>query len=167
MVPFNFSFFDYCAQSLGELDGKSDSELQKALNSCVRYVFKIGWRERVTPFRLKLGWMTARNRRLFLASRLLHKTILNERPQYLNNLFKFVERSRPTRQIGEQLIIPFATSKSFFSSFQVVTSKFWNSLPNTIRSANNVDSFKKLLRSFILKNENDDYKLSLNLNSTL
>lgn len=148
-----FPHFDYCAAALGDLTGTLDSRLQVALNSCVRFVFNLKWWDHVTPHRLKLLWLSARNRRLFLSTRLLHKIILTSNPEYLLNRFSFSTPLRPSRREGPFLRIPFSNSQQFLDSFTISTSKFWNSLPLSLRQSDSIDTFKLLLKKFLQKSE--------------
>ena len=106
-----FPLFDYCSATLGDLPGTLDSKLQVTLNSCVRYVFGLGWREHVSPYRLKLKWLSARNRRLFLSTKLLHNTLISSSPHYLRDLFSFQSFLYPTRCEGPFLKINFSSSQ--------------------------------------------------------
>ena len=148
-----FPHFDYCAAVLGDIPGTLDTRLQISLNSCVRYVFNLSWREHVTPHRLKLNWLSARNRRLFLSSRLLHKTILTSSPDYLKARTSFLNPTRPSRRAGPFLIIPFSTSQQYLDSFTISTSRFWNTLDAPLRQAESIDQFKTMLKRFLLTSE--------------
>ena len=148
-----FPHFDYCASALGNISGCLDSRLQITLNSCVRYVFGLSWREHITPYRLKLEWLSARNRRLLLSTRLLHKTLLTSTPPYLKIRFSYHTPLRPSRREGPFLGLPFTTSQQFLDSFTIHTSRFWNSLPASFRQSDSIDSFKSNLKAFLLKSE--------------
>ena len=145
--------FDYCAAVLGELSGTLDTRLQVALNSCVRYVFNLGWREHVTPYRIKLHWLSARNRRLYLSACLLHKTLLISRPSYLKERLTWMVTSRPQRREGPFLHINFSSSQQLLNSFSYHTSNFWNSLPPQIRQSETIDIFKFKLKTHLLSIE--------------
>lgn len=146
-----FPQFDYCAATYVDLPGTLDSKLQIALNCCVRFVYGIGTRTHITPYRLELGWLTTRDRRLFLSSRLLHKILLTSTPPYLSSLLSFQIRSRPSRIFGPQLNIPFSTSLQYTRSFIPHTSNFWNSLPPDLRLADSSPVFKSHLKSLLLQ----------------
>ena len=155
-----FPIFDYCAAIYGDLSGRLDSKLQVLLNSCVRYVFQLSWREHITPYRLQLQWLSARNRRLYLSTRLLHKILTTSAPGYLKNLISLnVPRYTP-RRVGPQISVPFTSSQQLRDSFSIHSSYFWNSLPASLRLSPTVNSFKYNLRSFLLQSE------SLHINTT-
>ena len=148
-----FPLFDYCSAVYGDLTGRLDTKLQVAMNSCIRYVFSLGWRDHVTPYRIRLHWLTTRNRRLFLSSRLLHKIILTSSPGHLIDLFQFqVPRYAPRRE-GPLLKIRSSASQQLMDSFSYHTSNFWNSLPPLLRTSVSVSAFKSQLKPFLLRFE--------------
>ena len=124
-----FPLFDYGAAVYGDLPGVLDSRLQVALNSCLRFVCGLGWRDHVSPSRLELHWLTTRNRRLYLSTRLLHKTLLTSTPDYLSTHIQIQVPPHPPRCVGPQLKIQFSSSQLLQDSFLTHTSNFWNSLP--------------------------------------
>lgn len=148
-----FPLFDYCAAIYGDLSGKLDSKLQVTMNSCIRYVFGLNWRDHVTPARIKLQWLSARNRRLYLSTRLLHKIIITSSPNYLTHLIKYQVPVYPSRIEGPQLKIEYTNSQQLSDSFSIHTSKFWNSLPPSLRTADTINSFKSQLKSHLLQSE--------------
>ena len=58
---------DYCAVVMGEIKAYHNQTLQQIQNSCIRYIFNINWRHHITPYRNQLGWLSASDRRFFLA----------------------------------------------------------------------------------------------------
>lgn len=148
-----FPLFDYCSAVFGDLSGKLDSKLQVALNSCVRYVYGLNWRSHITPYRKQLQWMSARNRRLFLSTCLLHKILLKSSPSYLSDLFVYRVPIHASRRLGPQIRIPFSPSQQLLDSFSFHTANFWNSLPHPLRLAESVQLFKNLLKNHLLQSE--------------
>lgn len=89
---------DYGAAVLGDLNGSQDSLLQKSLNKCVRYVFNLNSRERVSSKRRELGWLSSRNRRVYLSVTLLHKVLITGKPEYINESLVYAHRIRGSRR---------------------------------------------------------------------
>lgn len=145
----------------GDLPGTLDSKLQVSMNSCIRYVFNLNWRDHVTPSRIQLQWLSARNRRLYLSTRLLHKVIVKSSPDYLKNLTELQVPVYPSRRQGSQLKIKHTTSQQLCDSFSIHTSKFWNSLPFSLRTSASVDSFKSQLKTHLLQSETQQSQLIL------
>lgn len=154
-----FPLFDYCAAVYGDLSGTLDSKIQVALNSCVRHVEGLGWRTHITPYRIELGWLSARNRRLYLSSRLVHKILLTSCPSYLSNLFKYTNPIYPSRREGPQIKVQFTTSQQLLDSFSTHIANFWNGLPPSLRMVESVEAHKKHLKKFLLQSEQSQLNL--------
>ena len=61
-----FPQFDYAASVYNHLDKDRTEKLEKALKACVRFaVGKIPRCDHITPYRLALGWLSAKRRRLY------------------------------------------------------------------------------------------------------
>ena len=76
-------------------------------------------------------------------------------PHYLSNLFVFQSDVHyyQTRSVSRQdCYIPKSTLNIGQRSFHYRATKLWNSLPNDIRLASNIEKFKMLLKEFITKN---------------
>ena len=148
-----FPLFDYCSAIYGDLSSKLDTKLQVALNSCVRHVYGLSWRDHITPYRSKLKWLSARNRRLYLSSCLLHKIHLSSLPAYLSSCFQYHVPTYPTRIVGPQIHIKFSHSQLLLDSFSTYTAKYWNSLPPSLRMTDSIQTFKSRLKNLLLKSE--------------
>ena len=161
-----FPHLDYCSAVMGDLPGILDTKLQVLLNSCVRYVFQLAWREHVSPYRSQLRWLTVRNRRLYLSTCLLHKTLLTSVPSYLSSNIS-LEPARSSRRPGPFLKIPFSYSQQLLDSFTIHTANFWNSLPQPIRQSDSLPSFKHLLKQFLLVSESSNLAFTSTPQSSL
>ena len=76
-----FPHFDYACSVYHDLYQMQDDELQRALNTCVRFVWgPIGWHDHITPYRLELGWLSANYRREYLLGSLAYSTIVHGVP---------------------------------------------------------------------------------------
>ncbi|CAD6230787.1 GSCOCG00012200001-RA-CDS, partial [Cotesia congregata] len=58
-----FPIFDYCSAALTNISNTLQLKLQRKMNSCVRFIYKISKLEHVTPFYKKLGWLKLSARR--------------------------------------------------------------------------------------------------------
>ena len=78
---------DYC--SIVPLDATDElsKKLQRAQNSCVRYVISVRRDEHITQDRLRLGWIDVEERRQYFTALLMYKIIRIEQPPYLHELF--------------------------------------------------------------------------------
>lgn len=158
-----FPHLDYGAPPPGELNGSQDSVLQKLMISCVRYVFDLRRFTRITKFRLSLGWLSARNRRLYVSTSLLHKILVTGKSDYLPDHFKYSSKTYISRNICPQIHIPFTTTP-FFDSFSISTSRFCNSLPSEVKfdlsdnglTLKSLANFNTCLKKFLTEKKTEE-----------
>ena len=105
-------------------------------------------------FRRKLNWLTLYQRRQYYLLTLTYKVLKTKRPSYLYQLIEphVINYSRtqvlPTRN-RPVFAIPNKTSGTYDASF-TIASKAWNSLSDSLRSAESVEQFKSLLKQTYL-----------------
>ncbi|CAB0037089.1 unnamed protein product [Trichogramma brassicae] len=89
-----FPHLDYACAAYDDLFDYQNIKLHRALNACVRFVVgTIGRRERVTPYRLGLGWLSVELRcRYFIAS-IAYSCLAQGTPSYLVKNFKLAVNS--------------------------------------------------------------------------
>ena len=102
-------------------------------------------------------WLNVLERREFLTEVLMYKCMTDQAPNYLSDLFtetRFVH-NKNTRNIHNQyLCIPFARTNYYKSSLSVYGPSIWNKIPLNIREAQNVLTFKILLKEWIISRHN-------------
>jgi len=79
-------YFDYAAASYYDITNDRLGRLQKSMNACVSFIFRLRWDEHVTPFYEELGWLKIRERRKLMLLSLALKIISTGRPRYLFNV---------------------------------------------------------------------------------
>ena len=83
-----FPITDYCSIVMLDATNEQKTRLQKFQNACVRYIYGIKWRDHITPYRRRLGWLRTDTRRQYNTAVLMYK-ILNLRvPSYLHKMFE-------------------------------------------------------------------------------
>ncbi|CAD6241417.1 GSCOCG00002744001-RA-CDS, partial [Cotesia congregata] len=70
-----YPIFDYCAAIYTDITGQQQIRLQRKLNACVRYIFKISKYEHVTQYYTELRWLKLSSRRKFFLSCLIYKAL--------------------------------------------------------------------------------------------
>ena len=129
------------------------SKVQRFQNAAARLVCLTGRREHITPVLKELHWLLIRQRisskMLVLTYQALHGTAL----QYMTDL---LFRYQPTRSLRPSDALLLTAPQSRLTSFgdrafQHAAPRLWNGLPISPRSANNLNSFKKALKTFIFK----------------
>ena len=107
------------ATSLQELNNRTD---------CV--ISELGYEIRSSEIRNHLGWSTLQERRTKHISTLMYKILHNEAPNYLNQLFHYVNESSnyDLRDSNINLILPKRNSDYLKKRFSFTGSKVWNNL---------------------------------------
>ena len=146
--------FDYSSSSWYEGLSKSlKHKLQVAQNKVVRFIKDYTPRTSVTNkvlSDLKLLNVNDRVRQLRLNH--IHKVYYNKSPSYLKELFK-VCRISNLRSSNFNFVLP-QNDSYVKNTFFYNATKDWNSLPDNIRSIDNIQRFKTKVKHF-LSNEND------------
>ena len=81
-------------------------------------------------------------RRYIQSLMLVYKSVNNDGPIYINELFKLKIVKYNLRGIGTRLEQPNFNLEWLHRSFSYVTSTLWNNLPAQIRESKNIKSFK-------------------------
>ena len=97
---------DYC--TVVYLDAPTDlrTRLQRLSDSCVRYIYGLRMRERITPHRKVLGWLRTDTRRMYFAATLMYKIHRSKQPKYLADHFRCYQPRGPTRGERKDWAIP-------------------------------------------------------------
>ena len=149
-----FPYFDYGAFPLGKLPGYKYDRLQKLQNATVRYVSDIRFPNRTSPARLKLGWLNVRLRQKYLCAVYIYNTLSNNLPSYLKDKINIYIPTRDLRpHLRPHLKVPTSKCSQYNNSSLVHMLDFWNTLPEHIRLAPSIDSFKHNIYHFLLQQD--------------
>ena len=148
-------YLDYCCLVLLDNTAELDSVLQRAFNACIRFIFKLRKSEHITPYYARLNWLTVTKRRFYFLGSLMYQIKSSQLPPYL---FEKLNPPPPIhsyrlRRSANNLQIPFARTKSFRKSFANLGPRFWNSLPETLKTAGSILTFKKRLKKYLIEND--------------
>lgn len=149
-----FPHFDYCCLVYNDTTDELNTKLQVLANNCIRFVFDLRRDEHVTPYRLRLGWLTVKQRRLYFLGIMTYKIIHSQAPPYISELLPRVEetlrRSVRARVTNSTFIIPNHRTTTYHRSFRLSAAYFWHSLPANIINATSLPLFKAMLYSHLL-----------------
>ena len=143
------SSIDYCNSLLAGLPACTFKPLQMIQNAAARLVFNQPKTAHVTPLFISLHWLPVAARIKFKSLMLAYKTATKTAPAYLNCLIQVYTPSRPLRSANERRLVvpPQQGPKSLARLFSSVVPRWWNELPNSIRSAESLSVFKKRLKT--------------------
>ena len=145
--------FDYGAISYCNLDSYSIDRLQVAQNNCIRYIFNLKRRDRVSSYYTKLGWLKIRERHELQALIYCHKILHGCAPPYLSNMLTLMGevRERPSRAHSFYLQAPLVGKDAPEKSFTVLSYRYWNSLKPDICKKNNITAFRTNVEKLLLQ----------------
>lgn len=147
------SRLDYCNSLLAGLPACTFKPLQMIQNAAARLVFNLPKSAHVTPLLISLHWLPIAARIKFKALLLAYKSMTNTAPSYLEPLIQVYTPSRPLRSASERrLVLPAQRgTRSQTRLFSTVVPKWWNELPNVVRSSDSLGTFKKRLKTQLFK----------------
>ena len=144
---------DYCNSLYYNLPNYRLKKLQMILNRAARLVFGVSPREHITPFLINLHWLPVKARIIFKLCVLTYQAVNIGEPLYLRNCLKkplvgpgvHTRLSRDTFRLDE----PRALSTLGMRSFTYCAPRLYNELPVSVKSAENIHQFKKLLKTHL------------------
>ena len=118
-----------------------------------RLIKKIPLRERITPALTELHWLPMKARIIYKICLLTYKALKFGEPKYLNEyLVPFgLETSVVVRHANDRhrLFEPRTVRSSGERSFQYSTPRLYNKLPVVIKDSENINQFKKTLKTYL------------------
>ncbi len=134
---------DYCN---GLLPKKSIRQLQLIQNFATRILTTTRTSEHLTPVRRSLHWLPVTFRIDFKVLLLVYKPLNGLGPKYTADMLAEYKPNRPLRSVGSsQLEIPRVHTKQGESAFSYFAARSWNQLPEEIRCAKTLATFKSRL----------------------
>jgi len=147
---FVFSKLDYCNSIFTGLTKKSLRKLQLIKNAAARVLTRTKKTDHITPVLRSLHWLPVSERIDFKILLHTYNALNGLGPKYIKDLLQRYEPSRPLRSSGAgQLTVPFVRSKRGKAAFCIYAPNAWNKLPEHLRMASTLESFKSGLKTFI------------------
>ena len=125
-------------------------KLQLIQNTAARVLSKTRKYDHITPVLKKLHWLPVKQRIEYKILLLTWKSLNGISPAYLSDLITHYTPNRELRSSDKRLLyIPRTNTSSGDRAFSISAPCLWNSLPEIIRKANSLDTFKSLLKTHL------------------
>ena len=155
MNPFAISRLDYCKSILFELPDTELQKLQRVQNTAARLICNMNRLDHISPIFMKLHWLAVRYRINCKILLITFKVIHGLAPKYLSELLTCKTKCNYNLRSTSLILLQQPRIKTIRTlgdrSFTVAILALWNNLPNVIRSATSINSFKKLLKTHLFK----------------
>ena len=153
---FIVSRVDYCNSLLAGLPACQLERIQSVLNSAARLIYGRTPSDHVTDLlRDNLHWLRVPQRIRYKLCLIAYKALNNLMPDYISDLCIRVANNRLRSSAKNLLLVPRSSTKFGECSFSVSGPTAWNSLPNHVRSAPSLETFKAQLKTYLFKESYD------------
>ena len=153
---FVLSRIDYCNSLLFGSTNDVTSHLQRIQNYAARVIFRLPMSSSITIHLKSLHWLPVKVRSTYKIACLCYHCHSSTAPSYVTDmLHKKPLRTRNTRSSSYTmpLLNRPAHSKATLGdrSFSFASSSVWNSIPNDVRCAPSLSSFKSRLKTYLFR----------------
>ncbi len=126
------------------------NKLQKVQNSAARIIFNLRKYDHIQPALKSLHWLKINERITYKLATLVFKAKLYKQPSYLSASLVDHRPSRILRSSANtSLLIPSCKTAICSRRFSIAGPTIWNGLPEEVKQAGNVDSFKTKLKTHL------------------
>lgn len=143
--------FEYCATLLIGMGETQLGKLQVAQNRAMRVILQCSRYTKVEDMLQALQFMSVRQRLYYNVGVFIFKILNNMAPMALSNRLELVgsECDRQTRQAGN-IVLTLRRTRSAQKSLFYEGIKMYNSLPTEIKQCVKIESFKRMLKVYIV-----------------
>ena len=147
------SRLDYCNSVYLGITEEQFDRLQRIQNSAARMILGKRKRDHITPLLRELHWLPVRARCQYKVAVLAYRHFDGSLAPSLDSCLNTFIPTRNLRSANEKsLVVPRYNLKSAgFRSFRVRAPIIWNALPLEVKNAQNLTSFKRILKSHLFQ----------------
>ena len=140
------SRIDYCNILLYGVKKSIIYKLQKVQNAAARLISKRKKRESVRDVLKELHWLPVEKRIIFKLLVTTYKIINGMAPECFSSLISIRD--------ADAFLLHYVYLNSNYGrrSYMYAAPRYWNALPINVRSANTLDTFKKLTKTILFQN---------------
>ncbi len=142
---------DYCNSLLVGLPQKSIKRLQLTHNTAARVISRTSRHSHITPILRALHWLPITKRCQYKILLITFKSLHKMTPTYLSNLLNWYHPNRLLRSSFTISLVPNnnRTIRIGRRLLDTSSSTLWNALPNNIKTVDNIQIFKRLVKTFL------------------
>ena len=148
--------FDYCCTIWGETTYSNVERLFKLQKRAARIILNAKYDVSSSSLFHKLGWLTIQKRIEYHKGVLMFKCVNKTAPDYLCNLFiSCTNATRYSLRSAEHgnLFVPRPNSNFMKRTFHYSGTILWNSLPTSLKSMQNIDTFKIKYMQYLMNQQ--------------
>ncbi len=141
---------DYCNGFLTGLPKKTVRQMQLIQNAAARILTRTRKSEHITPVLRSLPWLRVTFRIDFKLLLLIYISLNGLEPKYIADMLTEYKPNRPLRSVGSsQLEMSRVHTKQGESALSYFAARSWNQLPEEIRCAKTLATFKSRLKTHL------------------